>query len=138
VREPAEMGGEPVAEVAVGRLSVAVGDEALEHLGADVTGASASAAPAPAPASGAGGRWWGHVLARRGRALPDALLDGPTFLRRRHHPPTRPRPAPPPPTPRRAAPSRRHLPRIAAPRASLASPRPPATASSLAHSSRVF
>lgn len=79
------MGGEPVAEVGVGRLGVAVGDEALEHLGADVTGASA--APAPAPASGAGGRWGGDVLARRGRALPDALLDGPTFLRRRHHPP---------------------------------------------------
>jgi len=40
------------------------------------------------------------ILARRGRALPDALLDGPTLLRR-HHPPRRaaprvPCPASPP------------------------------------------
>jgi hypothetical protein len=78
------MGGEPVAELEVGRLRVAVGDEAVEHLGTDFAGASA----APAPA-GAGGRWDG-VLARRGRALPDALLDGPAGpTLRRHHPPPR-------------------------------------------------
>ncbi|WVZ88479.1 LOW QUALITY PROTEIN: hypothetical protein U9M48_034996, partial [Paspalum notatum var. saurae] len=81
------MGGEPVAELGVGRLGVAVGDEPLQHLGADVAGASPAPAGASAPApAGASGR-----VARRGRALPDALLDAPTrpaLLRRRrcHHP----------------------------------------------------
>lgn len=61
----------------LGARPVAIVDEALEHLAADVPEAtSAAAATAPAPARGSGcGRE--HGVARRGRALADALL-GPT------------------------------------------------------------
>jgi hypothetical protein len=61
----------------LGARPVAIVDEALEHLAADVPEAtSAAAATAPGPARGSGcGRE--HGVARRGRALADALL-GPT------------------------------------------------------------
>uniref|UniRef100_A0A0A9G4U5 Uncharacterized protein n=1 Tax=Arundo donax TaxID=35708 RepID=A0A0A9G4U5_ARUDO len=92
LREPREMGHEPVPELGVGRLLVAVGDEPLVHLAADVAGASPS--PATSAPTGAGGR--GGGVAQRGRALPDALLDataGPTRRRlrsrRRNHPRSR-------------------------------------------------
>jgi hypothetical protein len=123
VRKPPEMGHELVSELGVGRLRVAVGDESLEHLAADVAGAS----PASPPAGACGHR---SGISRRGRALSNALLDAPaepTLRRRRSHHPRLPRSA------------ARHLPRIAAPPSPLASPRrqesrPPA--SSLACSGR--
>lgn len=50
------MGVELGAEVGPRRLVVAVGDEPLEHLGADVAGRPPASGPAPAPAPARRGR----------------------------------------------------------------------------------
>jgi len=78
--EPIEVGLELGEEL--GARRVAIADEALEHLAADVAEAPAAAA-ATAPAGGSG-RGRGHGVARRGRALADALLGPTTAIPRRH------------------------------------------------------